>query len=239
MQLNIWWIAFYALIPAFVGFCGGLLATVVLPNPKSRSALQHFVGGIVVGAVAVELLPKILGTNHTWYTMSIGFLLGVIVMIALHWFSHWLAHKSKGKGLPLAMTIGIAIDLLIDGVLIGIAFLAGETSGVFIAIALSLCAFFLLLSLMVRMRKATFSVKKGLCWIGGVALLLPIGALIGSFVLNLLPVVILLETLAFGVAALLYLGIEELLGEAHKEHDTPWITSAFFLGFLVILAVSF
>ena len=32
----------------------------------------------------------------------------------------------------------------------------------------------------------------------------------------------------FGVAALLYLGVEELLGEAHKKEDNVWISATFF-----------
>ena len=37
--------------------------------------------------------------------------------------------------------------------------------------------------------------------------------------------------------ALLYLVTEELLVEAHKKPDNVWITSAFFIGFLALLAL--
>jgi ZIP family zinc transporter len=42
--------------------------------------------------------------------------------------------------------------------------------------------------------------------------------------------------LAFGVAALLYLVVEELLLEAHHiRHHTSRVAATFFLGFLIIL----
>ena len=41
--------------------------------------------------------------------------------------------------------------------------------------------------------------------------------------------------LAFGIAALLYLVIEELLVEAHETPETNVVTSIFFVGFLAVL----
>ena len=50
----------FALIPMIVALIGGGLATIYSFPKKVMSGLQHFVAGIVVGAVATELLPKIL-----------------------------------------------------------------------------------------------------------------------------------------------------------------------------------
>ena len=41
--------------------------------------------------------------------------------------------------------------------------------------------------------------------------------------------------LAFGLAALLFMVAEELLTEAHEEAESPWLTPAFFLGFVAFL----
>ncbi|MBB6018910.1 hypothetical protein ACFP9V_24660 [Deinococcus radiopugnans] len=43
--------------------------------------------------------------------------------------------------------------------------------------------------------------------------------------------------LSFGAAALLYLVTEELPGEAHQIRETPWITGAFFLGFIALYLI--
>jgi ZIP family zinc transporter len=43
--------------------------------------------------------------------------------------------------------------------------------------------------------------------------------------------------LSFGLAALLFLVVEELLVEAHEVPETPLITSTFFAGFLLFLVL--
>ena len=68
------------------------------------------------------------------------------------------------------------------------------------------------------------------------AFLLPVGAVIAAPV-HLLPAVVVTGFLSFGLMALLYLVTEELLVEAHEKPDNVWITSAFFVGFLALLAL--
>jgi ZIP family zinc transporter len=42
----------------------------------------------------------------------------------------------------------------------------------------------------------------------------------------------------FGIAALLFLVVEELIVEAHETEDTPFTTALFFVGFLVPLLLA-
>ena len=71
----------------------------------------------------------------------------------------------------------------------------------------------------------------------------PIGAWIGSVVLDIasrLRSDAALATgadwlLGIGIVALLYLVVEELLVEAHEVPETPWSIAAFFIGFLAFL----
>ena len=69
------------------------------------------------------------------------------------------------------------------------------------------------------------------------AVVLPIGALIGATIISHIPSQFFIETLAFGVAALLYLAIEELIVAAHEDRkeEPVWVTATFFIGFLLIL----
>lgn len=227
------WIVLYSLIPAALALAGGLVASIYIPKPKLTSGLQHFVAGVVVAAVSIELLPEI-KTGSGW-TIGLGFLIGVGVMIGLHELAHAIAGKEGKGGVPVGLIAGGAIDLLIDGILIGVSFLAGLESGILIAISLSLCAFFLNLTVSSTLTRKNIGKGVQLFFILLIAAMLPIGAFIGSVILSYFPSTILVETLAFGVAALLYLGVEELLSEAHEVHDTAWIQAAFFLGFLIIL----
>ncbi len=227
-------IVLYTLIPMGISIIGGLVASIYVPKQKFISALQHFVAGVVIAAVSIELLPKILGHKSTW-TVEAGFVIGVVFMLLMQKLSLVATKKEAKEKLPLGLIASSAIDLLVDGILISISFLAGKASGILITISLSFCAFFLNLTVssiltQKKCRKATQLVA-----ICAIAFMLPIGAFIGSRILSQFPSSILVGTIAFGVAALLYLGIEELLSEAHKQRDTTMTSASFFLGFLAIL----
>jgi zinc transporter, ZIP family len=227
-------IVLYSLIPAVLAVIGGLIASAYVPKPKLISGLQHFVAGVVIAAVSIELLPEITKTGARW-TIGLGFVIGVGVMIALHELAHAIADKEAKRGIPIGLIAGGAIDLLIDGILIGVSFLAGIQSGILIAASLSLCAFFLNLTISSTMTANKAGKGLQVFFIFLIAAMLPIGAFIGAAIISHFSSTILVETIAFGVAALLYLGVEELLSQAHEEHDTAWTQAAFFLGFLLII----
>lgn len=229
-------IVLYTLIPTALALIGGFIASVYVPKRKFVSTLQHFVAGVVIAAVAIELLPKIVGKGTTW-SIGVGFVVGALVMLLLHELAHFLAGKGGKGSAPFGLIAGGAIDLFIDGILIGVSFLAGRESGILIAISLSLCAFFLSLTISSTMTQKHANRGVQFFTILFIAAMLPLGAFVGGSVIAQMPQSILVETIAFGVAALLYLGVEELLAEAHGggDHDTAFISSAFFIGFLIIL----
>jgi zinc transporter, ZIP family len=228
-------IALVACIPMLVAFIGGSFASFYVLKGRTIAMLQHFVAGIVIGAASIELLPDIIGKNSSW-TVGIGFAFGAATMLGVHLLSQYLADKGGREGFPAGTVLGSGIDLLIDGILIGLAFLAGKDSGVVIAVSLSLCALFLNIAMASTLAKRQIQKSIQFFVLFSVPLMLPLGAFLGSAVISQLPAIILTETIAFAVAALFFLGIEELLAEAHvKEHDTASVTAAFFIGFLVIL----
>ena len=229
-------IAFYTLIPAAFAVIGGLIGSFFIPGKKLASVIQHFVAGIILAAVAVELLPKILPSKSI-YTVGLGFVLGVIVMLLIETYAHRMKHKGERKKMPLSMIFAAGVDLFVDGILIGVSFLAGKESGIWIAIALSSCAFFVTLSTSTVLKKKQVILPIRVFCVLLFALALPIGALIGGAIISHIPSVYLVETLAFGVAALLYLAIEELIVSAHADNkeEPAWVTATFFLGFLLIM----
>ena len=72
--------------------------------------------------------------------------------------------------------------------------------------------------------------------VAGLAVLLPVGALLGTPV-GALPGPYLAGFFAFALVALLYLVTEELLVEAHAVPEKPWTTAMFFVGFLGMLVI--
>lgn len=242
----------FSLLPAVVMIAGAALSVWRTPGPQLRSAILHFAAGVIFSVVAVELLPDIV-QHHAPYEVALGFGLGVATMLGLRYFTQHLEKQEKaGKeaepaaassGLPTAATaalpwgllVAIGIDIFIDGLLLGIGFAAGAKEGTLLAIALTIELLSLGLATAVELRQDGHGKGRAVAIVAGTSLMLLIGAGIGTTVLrgatgNLLEIV-----LSFGLAALLFLVTEELLTEAHEEPETPLMTLAFFVGFLLFL----
>ena len=226
----------YTLVPAVLMALGGGVAYIKIPGPKTTSWVQHFAAGVVFAAVALELLPKVVGQSK--WLLSAGFALGVLLMLSVGWLSRFLNQGEGGSRFPLGMVVGVGMDVLIDGILIGVSFLASTRSGIFIAMALALEVLFLGLSTAATMAKRNVSGRSGLLVMVLLAALIPAGAILGFDVVSHMSDAAHLMILSLGVAALLYLVTEELLVEAHKNADHPITALAFFLGFLAILVLA-
>ncbi len=224
-------------IPAVLMAIGGVFAFIKTPGAKTTSTIQHFAAGVVFSAVAVELLPKVIDQSHL--LLSLGFIIGVATMLFTEWFARKLSkNTSSSNKIPIELLLAVGIDVLIDGILIGVSFIASSRSGIVIALALSLEVLFLGLSTSAKMAKNKLAKPFGIGITLLLALLIPIGGILGYGVVSQLAKPVHLMILSFGVAALLYLVTEELLLEAHEIEDIPFATMAFFAGFLVILLIS-
>ena len=224
----------YAMIPFSLSLVGGTLALRIKIHRVLTSLMQHFVAGIVIGTVAIELMPEILNSDSP-ITTTLSFFLGVFAMMLLKGLSHLIGRFQAGSHIPFGLLFASAIDLFVDGIILAIAFIAGFESGFFVAISLGLCALFLNLGLSTTLKRKPLgaTTKVALIILVGACILL--GAFIGFKIFDLFPGNYSIEILSFGSAALLYLGIEELLLEAHRVRDKVWTPALFFLGFWLIL----
>jgi ZIP family zinc transporter len=229
----------YALIPALATMLGGVIAIFRTPGPGVQGAIQHFAAGVVFAAVAGEVLPEIRAEGAV-LPLVLGFSLGVVAMLSMKWFTarmggHGGGHAGEATGAqPTALLVTVGVDLLMDGLLVGLGFAAGATTGLLLTLALTLEVLFLGLSTAVTLRTAGAPPGRLLATVAALALMIVVGALLGSTLLAGLSGPWLEGVLAFGAAALLYLVTEELLVEAHQLPDTPLMTACFFLGFLAI-----
>ena len=217
----------FSLIPMIAIMIGALVAGWRTPGDKLVAAMQHLAAGVVFAAAATEILPMVMHGGSPTATL-IGGALGVAVMLGLK------AAESRFEG-PVALLVAIGLDLAIDGLVLGLAFIAGEKAGTLLAVALTLEVLFLALTLTNdlagRYRKA-----KAIGLTCALAVLVPVGALIAQPVALLTPIWI-TGFLSFGLMALLYRVTEELLVEAHEKPDSPLISAMFFVGFLVLLLI--
>ena len=228
----------YAMLPVASAIGGSVVAVFKPPEPKLRSAIQHFAAGVVFSVVAVELLPDVI-REHKPINVVIGFIIGVAAMLLTRSLTGNVGESSAANlgRLPSAMLAAIAVDLLIDGFLIGIGFTAGVKEGKLLTLALTVELLSLGLAASVALRAAWMGRGKTIITISLLALLVVVGSVIGATLLQGISHGALELILSFGLAALLFLVTEELLVEAHEVPETPWTTATFFAGFLLFLVL--
>ncbi|MDD5160849.1 MAG: hypothetical protein PHI47_12410 [Sulfuricurvum sp.] len=223
-------------IPALVASLGGLLAVYWSPSHQTRSLIQHFAAGVVLAALAVEVLPEI-GREHAPAWVLIGsFTFGGLMMYIMKLWSMRLEEKTEHLG-DNAFNYGLIaatfIDVAVDGFIIGAGFAAGGNTGLILALGLSVELLFLGLSLVSNTIKGWRVVFMSVA-LAGVVLLC---TLLGNYLLSGASTSVISAILAFGVAALLYLVTDELLVEAHTIEEKPSSTLWLFAGFLVFWSI--
>jgi len=224
-------------VPALVALSGGFLASVWKPDAQMRSLIQHFAAGVVLAALAVELLPEI-GREHAPPFVLIGaFALGSLFMYALKLWSMHLEHQATNSGetggLNTGLLLATFIDVAMDGFIIGAGFAAGGETGTILALGLSVELLFLGLAL----SSAATSGWRIIALSGALGGTVLVAALTGNLLLTGASHAVIGGTLAFSAAALLYLVTEELLVEAHEVEEKPISTLVLFGGFLAFWSI--
>ncbi|QSB45646.1 transporter [Tsuneonella flava] len=216
----------YTIMPVAAVIVGAIVSLLRTPSARFVSAMQHLAAGVVFAAAATEILPQIKHDAAPVATL-VGGTVGVGAMLLLK------ALEERATG-SLAMIGAVAIDILVDGLVLGLAFLAGDKAGILLTIALTLEVLFLGLTLTSDLRKSVRAAWKVVAVVAAIGLLLPLGAVLATPVATLSQPII-VAFLSFGLMALLYLVTEELLVDAHECPDSPLVTGMFFAGFLGLL----
>ncbi len=219
-------------IPALVALGGGILAAVWSPNHQMRSLIQHFAAGVVLAALAVELLPEIGREHAPGLVLVASFALGSLFMYGLKLWTMRLEKKANVKeaavGLSTGLLLATFIDVATDGFIIGAGFAAGGETGTILALGLSVELLFLGLAL----ASETTTGWRIIAISGALGSTVLIFSLIGNALLTGASHAVIGGALAFSAAALLYLVTEELLMEAHTVEEKPISTLVLFGGFL-------
>ena len=130
-----------------------------------------------------------------------------------------------------------AADLSVDGLLVGMAYVNGESTGTIFMLSIAVEMLTLGSVAYMTLSPSGGSIVAGMAAVASLAALLLAGGVIGLVGLAALAgTVYFYFVLAFGVGACLWLVVEDLLKEAHEktgEDEPVWITSAFFIGFLL------
>lgn len=102
--------------PVLAGILGGVVPSVRTPSAAMVSGVQHFAAGIVMAAVAGEVLPDLRSRGPLWLIV-VGFSAGVAVLVALRRFDGHGEHQDGDDvgELPVGFLTVVAVDLFIDG----------------------------------------------------------------------------------------------------------------------------
>lgn len=224
----------YGAIAPIALLLGGIVSILKKPNAQISSAILHFAAGVIFSVVSVEILPEIMA-KHDVLEIATGFGSGVLLMLGIRYFLEPREKKTNETGLPTAFILVIAVDLLIDGVLMGVGFVTNQETGIFLAVAISVELLSLGMATSMALGNSKIRGKKAIATILGLSLLVFGSTLLSAALLSGISTGSLEIVLAFGLAALLYLVTEELLVEAHEGKENPWLTAAFFGGFLLFM----
>lgn len=222
-------------VPVLAAVGGAFWAATRSPSRQVRSAIQHFAAGLVFAVAATELIPD-LRREHEPLPVIIGFSVGIAAMLGLGMIGE--RPEARGRGSFVALAV-VGVDVFVDGILIGIGFAEGGSAGPLLAVALTVELLGLGVALAISLQESDRARPQVVRTVGATSSLIVLGGLLGTTLLSDLAPMGLSAVLAFATVALLYLVTEELLSEAHETPDTPLLTMSFFVGFLLILLLSF
>ncbi len=227
--------AWLVMFPVLAGIIGAVIAVLRPPTPAVVSGVQHFAAGVVLAAVAGEVLPQLSDRGPLWLIV-VGFAGGVAVLVGMR---HLGGEESSpgARGLPVGFLIVVGVDLFIDGLLVGTGAAVSAETATIIAIALTVEVLFLSLSVALRLLESGASRFVAAAITAGLSLVVAVGAILGALLLRDAGDAALSVVLAFAAAALLWLVVEELLVEAHETPERPWTAAMFFLGFLLLFCL--
>ncbi len=151
----------FTLIPVAAVVLGSLFAVSRRPSDAFVSAMQHLAAGVVFAAAAAEILPQVMHEASPIATFT-GGALGVAVMLSLK------AFEGRASG-PVAMLGAVGVDILVDGLVLGLAFVAGEKAGILLTVALTLEVLFLGLTMTTELGKTIGSKPRIVAITAGIA----------------------------------------------------------------------
>lgn len=222
--------------PVLAAVVGGAVAVLRAPSPAVVAGVQHLAAGVVVAAVAGEVLPD-LRERGSLGLVVLGFAAGLVLLVLLQRVQGGEPAEAEAVRLPWGFLAVIGVDLFIDGLLVGVGAAVSTDAAVVLTIALTVEVLFLGLAIALQLRSGGLSAVRSASITAALSLLVALGAVLGAVLLAGAGNAALVFVLAFAAAALLWLVVEELLVEAHETPQRPSMAVMFFVGFLALYAL--
>lgn len=232
-----------SLLPAFGITVGGLLADRFAVSEKTLSLALHGAAGVVLGIVAVELLPEALRAETPWIIILAFFLGGVFFVLmdqALGLIRERFGAGSAGEagGSAWLIFFGVAVDLFSDGVMIG----TGSTLSFSLALLLALGQLPADIpegfATIAAFKRRGIPRAKRLLLTAGFTLPILLGATIGYWAVRGQPDIYKFALLAFTAGVLTTVVVEEIVPEAHADGEARLAALVFVGGFSLFALLS-
>ena len=233
---NLWLVVGLALLPGLGNFAGGMVAEFVRTTPRLLNLALHAASGIVIGVVAIELMPEALDNLAGWW-IAASFAVGGAAYVGAEILIERVTSKdSRGGGSTMWMIyVAVAVDLTGDGLMIGSGSAVATSLAIVLAAGQVLADFPEGYSVVANLREKKVSRGRRIA----VSFSFPVyclgAALIAWLLLRNVPYV----ALSFVAGLLTVAAVEDMLEEAHEAAgDTRSSTLAFVCGFALFALVS-
>lgn len=206
-----------AILPAGANFLGGLAAEAVPVSQRILSWALHAAAGVVLGVVAVELLPEALHQEPEWLII-LAFVAGGLSFIALDKAIDLVRARIGGvTAAPMAIYAAVAIDLFSDGLMIGAGATISPGLALLLALGQSVADVPEGFATIASFRRAGVPRARRLLIAASFAIPMLLGTVLGFTVLREASDFARYAVLAFTAGILLTAVIEEIVPQAHAD----------------------
>ncbi len=241
---------FWALVAVVTAapFLAGLLPVL---GGRLREVWLHaalgLAAGLMLGVTFLRVLPRTftLGGAAIAPTLGIAFVAlyllesgGLVHGHSAHEHGHGHSEGDHYAGLEAAGVAAFAaltIHMVLDGLVLPVAFAAGEDVGVSTAIAVGVHKIPAGFAIGTLFAAAGYRRTKALLGVAALALMTPVGVAAGLLLVDVSGIVP--HLLAVAAATLLFVAVAELLPEIHHGPHPRHVTAALLAGFGVMLAL--
>ncbi|MGR3570675.1 ZIP family metal transporter [Brevirhabdus sp.] len=244
---NLWLLIGLALLPGLGNLAGGMVAEFIETTPRLLNLALHAASGIVIGVVAIELIPEALDTLAGWW-IAAAFAAGGAAYVGV---DSLLRRKTpapdktdtpdngEGRSAMWMIYVAVAVDLTGDGLMIGSGSAVGASLAIVLAAGQVLADFPEGYSVVANMREKQVPRGRRIA----VSLSFPVYCLIAALGAWLLlrdaPDAAKSAALVFVAGLLSVAAVEDMIEEAHEAaEDNARSLLAFVGGFALFALVS-
>ena len=237
---NLWLVIGLALLPGLGNLAGGMVAEFVRTSPRLVNLALHAASGIVIGVVAIELMPEALDNLAGWW-IAAAIAAGGATYVGVESLVQRLkpSGEQSGSSAMWMIYVAVAVDLTGDGLMIGSGSAVATSLAVVLAAGQMLADFPEGYSVVANLREKEVPRGRRIAVSLSFPLYCLVAALVAWLLLRNAPDAAKHVALVFVAGLLAVAAVEDMIEEAHEAaEDTRRSMLAFVGGFALFALVS-